>query len=200
MQMITETLTLVKRHDRRTKSDLAAHGETCDFSTVRSTPKMSTMTGFKSIFQHFYHHATAKKKPREIYMIVTFKEDKHLRERFSSCRKKHATQRSNGSDGPERLSFVNAVCVCLCLQTETNHRVFSYSCCAHFLALIRSPARVCLSCQRWGGRRQIRWTNYENVLHPGWKRGWKKTMESKLLWYSKARKPYGANNTSSSCS
>uniref|UniRef100_A0A674MLH4 Uncharacterized protein n=1 Tax=Takifugu rubripes TaxID=31033 RepID=A0A674MLH4_TAKRU len=28
-----------------------------------------------------------------------------------------------------------------------------------------------LSCQRGGGRRQIRWTNYENVLHPGWKRG-----------------------------
>lgn len=84
-------------------------------------------------------------------MIVTFKEDKHLREREIFQLPKHATQRSNGGGGPEppdRLSFVNAVCVCLCLRTETNHRVFSYSCCAHFLALIRSLASICLSCQR----------------------------------------------------
>lgn len=87
---ITETLTLVKRHDSRTESDLAAHGETCDFSTVRSTPKR-TMTGFKSIFQHLSHHATAK-KTREIYMIVTFKEDKHLRERdFPAAKTRHPT-------------------------------------------------------------------------------------------------------------
>lgn len=76
------------------------------------------------------------------------------------------------------------MCVWLCLPTETIHRVFSNRSCAAFPALIRSRASVCLSCQRWGGRRQIR-ANYENVLHPDWKRvkeNPSNPMIPKLLW------------------
>lgn len=79
-------------------------------------------------------------------MIVTFKDDKHQRERYfpaAAETRRPTVQREWRPGPPDRLSFVNAVCVCLCLQTETNHRVFSYSCCAHFLAQIRSPASVC---------------------------------------------------------
>lgn len=60
-------------------------------------------------------------------MIVTFKEDKHLREKCFAAAANHATQGSNGSGGPgppDGLSFVDAVCVCLCLPTETNQSIF----------------------------------------------------------------------------